>query len=73
MDLYLLVVYRMIFPKATADEIRRYILENNPTNANLYSRVDISRAETRIKMTRKRGATTANQAFTPLNMLKHEF
>ena len=42
------------------------------TNSNLYSRVDISRAETRIKMTRKRGATTANQAFTPLNMLKHE-
>ena len=41
LNLYLLVVYRMIFPKATADEVRRYILENNPIHATLFSRTDI--------------------------------
>lgn len=54
----------MAFPEATADEVRRYILENNP-NPTLYSRCDITRAEQRLGFTKKVGSVTANQALSP--------
>ena len=38
-------MYRMIWPKATADEVRRYIFDENPFQPRLYSRTDICRAE----------------------------
>lgn len=54
---FLLIIYRLTHPKASADEIRRFLLDesNNPV---LFSRTDISRAEQRLGFTRKRGYHT---------------
>jgi hypothetical protein len=67
--LYELALYRAAFPKASADEIRGHIAR---THFQLYSRQDISDAEKRLGLTRKRGCTTANQALSAANLLKRQ-
>ena len=69
-DTYLLIMYRMIYPKAQADEVRRFIFENNLENPVIYSRVDITNVEKLLDMTRVRGSTTAHQALLPHNLLR---
>lgn len=66
-----LLLYRMAYPKATADEVRRFLYEDVP-GSKLFSRSDITRAETRLGMTRKRGSTTAWQAYLPRNILRRD-
>jgi len=69
--LMLLIAMRMAYPKATADEIRTFILTHaSAGNVRLYSRQDISRAEIELGITCKVGSTTAYQALTPVNTLK---
>lgn len=70
LDLFHLIMYRMVYPKANADEVRRFIFENNPTNPVVFSRMDITRCEQLLDMRRLRSATTANQALLPHNVLR---
>jgi hypothetical protein len=49
-----LILYRIAYPKATADEVRRFLFEDVP-GFKLFTRSDVSKAETRLGMTRKRG------------------
>lgn len=67
----LLLQYREIYPRASADEVRAYIA-NNAVVQHIFSRVDISIAETRIGLTHKRASTTAYQALTPRNILRRQ-
>jgi len=66
---YLLVLYRMVYPKAQADEIIAFIV-NNATFPQIYSRADISKREKELGYTRKRANTEALQAELPINQLK---
>ena len=69
----LLVLCRLAWPKATADQISAYIARNS-TSGWIYSRVAITRCENRLGLTRKRGSTTAFQALTPFNQARrHNF
>ena len=67
----LLVIFRLVYPKALADEIRTFIL-NFSVNPKLYSRQDISKREKELGLTRKKGSTTAFQAFTPINLARRQ-
>ncbi len=60
-DRYLLAVYRMIYPKASADEVIAFIF-NNSSNPRTYSRSQISECEIDLGLSRKIGAVTAHQA-----------
>ena len=66
---FLLVLFRLTYPKATADEVITFIATQSSDGA-LYSRSDITKRENELGMSRKVGSTTANQAFTPENLLK---
>jgi hypothetical protein len=66
-----LILYRIAYPKATADEVRRFLFEDVP-GFKLFTRSDVSKAETRLGMTRKRGSTTAWQAHLPQNILRRD-
>ena len=57
--LFLLVVYRLVYPKAEADEVIAFIAQHSRF-PRLYSRSDISIAEKAVGLTRKRGSTTAD-------------
>mgnify|MGYP005989903849 CR=1 FL=1 len=61
-NLLLLLIYRLIFPRATADEIRRYLWENSPDPV-LFSRKDICVKEKQLGFTTKRASIMARQAF----------
>jgi hypothetical protein len=63
----LLLQCRSMYPRATADEVRAFIAAHANV-PRVFSREDISLAETRIGLTRKRAATTAYQALTPENI-----
>jgi len=69
-NLYMLVVYRMAFPMANADEIRAFMLRNGC--GILFSRQDISRAEIILNLTPKVAATTAMQAFEPHQIVRRQ-
>lgn len=68
-DQFLLLFYRSVYPKATADEIRCFIFENS-RNPIIYSRPDITKAEQSLMLTRKKGSTTAYEAFSPENIFR---
>ena len=70
-DQFLLVLYRTGYPKATADEISTFIATNSSTG-HIYSRQDISKREGELGLTRKAASTTARQAETPVNLIKHD-
>ena len=63
LDLFHLIIYRMILPKATADKIMRFIFDINALGPRIYSRVSILRVESILEMTRKCSSTVALQAF----------
>ena len=60
----------MIYPYASADEVRRFLFENNPNNPTIFSRCYIYRSEKIIGLTNKRGSTTASQAMEPHNIIR---
>ena len=66
---FLLVLCRTIHPFAQADEVSVFIAQHS-SNPVLYSRQAISTREQEIGLTRKVGSTTANQAFTPHNLMR---
>ena len=71
-DLFLLALYRTVFPKATAAEINAFLYRANygSVNFRFYSSSQITKAEQRIHLTRKKGSTTAYQALLPINIQK---
>jgi hypothetical protein len=71
-DALLLVLYRMAWPEATADEVSAFMFTHSPRRAitGLYDRAAVTRAEQRLGLTRKIKSTTANQAFTPNNLMR---
>ena len=73
----MLAYYRVVFPKALLSEVAALIwnawgrFQNPPV---LYNASMISKAETRLGLTGKRGSTTAYQAFLPRNLARrHAF
>ena len=71
-DQVLLVLYRIAFPKATAAEINAFLYRANygDVTFRFYSPSQITECEKRVGLTRKRGSTTAYQAYLPRNIRK---
>ena len=66
-----LALYRAVFPKATQAECRAYLFNLDPT-IDPISDSQLHRAEKLLDLTRKAASTTANQAYTPVNMTKRD-
>lgn len=68
-DLLLLALYRIAYPKATAAEVNAFLYRANYGSLVFHfkSSSQITEAEKRIGLTRKRGSTTAYQALLPIN------
>ena len=73
-DLLLLALYRIAYPKCTAAEIIAFIARTSPRAhiTGLYSVSAVTRAEQKLGLTRKRGSTTAYRAFTPQNLARRQ-
>ena len=71
LDLYLMCMFLIAYPEATADEITVFIANNSPGGI-IYTRSQIYKRLADLKISRKVGSTEANQAFTPMNMFKRE-
>ena len=71
-DLILLALYCLAYPKANAAEINAFLYRVNFGNImfRFYSPSQISKTEERIGLTKKRGSTTAFQAYLPINKFK---
>lgn len=71
-NLLLLALYRIAYPKANAAELNAFFYDANygDLNFRFYSSSQISEAESRIGLTRKRGSSTAYQALLPINKAK---
>jgi hypothetical protein len=66
-----LILYGLLFPTSTLDEKRRFIFESARTSPPiLFTRGEISAAETRLRITRKRSSTDAYQAELPHNVFR---
>ena len=70
-DLISLALHRSIRPKSRIYEVKAFVHMVNPANA-VYSDSQICRAEARLGLTRKKGSTTAFQAYLPINVLKRQ-
>ena len=69
-NLVLLVLYRVSLPNATQAEVSAFLAVMNghdPTHRPYYPS-QITRAETILNLTRKRGSTTSFQAYDPFNL-----
>ena len=66
-----LALFRIVFPKATLAECRAYLYNLNP-NVAPHSNSQVHRAEMLLGLTRKASSTTADQTYTPANLLKRE-
>jgi hypothetical protein len=60
-------MYRAAYPKATAAEVIAFL---HNTNGRFYHPSQISKAEDRLGLSRKKGSTTARQGLLPLNILR---
>lgn len=71
-DLIYLALFRIFLPKASAAEVNAFLYNMNLGNRefSFYSPSQITKAEQMIGLSRKRGSTTAYQAFLPINMQK---
>ena len=63
-----------MFPKCTQAEMNVFLYNSTPPfeEARFYSRSQITCAEDRLGLSRKRGSTTAQQANLPINLAKME-
>ena len=74
---FLLVLYRMAFPKCNQAEMQAFLWNawgrhQNPPR--FFSNSQISKCEDRMGLSRKRGSTTAKQANLPVNLMRrHAF
>jgi hypothetical protein len=71
-DLYNMALYRSVNPKAKIYECKGFVFSANPDNDRPYSDSQISRAQVKITLTRKRASTTADNALLPVNLAKRE-
>jgi hypothetical protein len=69
---YLHIMYRIIFPYATADEVRTYLFNNAIINPQIFTRDDIYKTDARLKITSKVGSTTAFQALLLQNVIRRD-
>ena len=71
-DLVYLSIYRVIYPKCSIAEINAFLYRVNIANPffSFYSPSQISKAESMIGLSRKKGSTTAYQAFYDVNLIK---
>ena len=71
-DLVFLAIYRVIYPKSSIAEINAFLYQANLMNSlfSFYSPSQISRAEAMVGLSRKKGSTTAYQAFYDVNLEK---
>ena len=71
-DLVYLSIYRVIYPKCSIAEINAFLYNANMMNPffSFYSPSQISRAESLIGLSKKKGSTTAYQAFYDVNLEK---
>jgi len=73
LPLFLLSIYRRTYPKATRYECTAYLYRAYGSTLALpriYSLNEITEAENHIGLNRKKGSTTANQAFTHRNLTR---
>jgi hypothetical protein len=66
-DLLYLAMYRAVYPKATGAEVIAFL---HNTCGRFYHPSQISKAEDRLNLSRKKGSTTARQGLLPLNILR---
>ena len=66
-DQFLLCLYSVAYPEASADEIAAFIYRNG---GNLYSRSAITTRFNELEITRKVSSTEAHQAYLPQNVFK---
>ena len=72
-DLIHLAFYRCVYPTATAAEVIAYLWNVHGRflpQPRFYDNSQITRAEQRIGLSRKRNATTARQAYLPRNLVR---
>ena len=71
-NIIFLALYRIAFPKCSAAQINAFLYRVNYGNVNFrfYSGSQITAAKIRVGLTRKRGSTTAFQAYYPINIRK---
>ena len=71
-NLLLLALFRITYPKATANEVNVFLYKSNYRSMEFrfYAASQITEAEKRIGLTRKKGSTTAFQALLPANKEK---
>ena len=67
-----LVLYRLVYPKASADEVRGFISRESSDHA-VFTRDQVGRAEKELGFTTKRASTQAFQAFTEENVRIHRW
>jgi hypothetical protein len=65
----LLVMYRIAYPKASADQISTFIFK---CTGNVYSRKDVGDREKELGFSRKIGSVLAYQALEPRNLFKRQ-
>ena len=68
-DEYLIAVYRRAYPKARADEVIAFVMNNSRVPRQL-NRASITRCEQRLHLSRKAASTSAVQSELPINVLK---
>ena len=70
-DLFLAAYYRGMHQTCTEDECAAFIAQHS-TGGKIYSRKDISRAETDLGFTRKRCSVTCDVKLLPVNQMREE-
>jgi hypothetical protein len=70
-DLEQLALYRAVYPKATIAECRAYLFNIDPT-MEPFSNLQVYHVEYLLGLKRKAASTTADLAFLPVNLQKHE-
>ena len=73
LPLFLLSIYQQTYPKATRYECTAYLYQTYGSTlalTRIYSLNDITEADNHIGLNRKKGSTTANQAFTHRNLTR---
>ena len=74
MDSYMLAYWRLVWPKSTHAELNALLFQSQlargVANPRFFSPSQISRAEDRLGISKKRGSTSAYQALLPRNLAK---
>ena len=70
--LFWLALCRLIYPKASADEVRAFISRQS-SDGVVFSRDQVGRAEKKLGLVTKRASTPALQAFTEENVRRHRW